>query len=375
MSQFSQSVTIELPGLPLHSRRRFIRGAATALAVAPFVPELVGFAQQAVRPAPGLPAPRFIQTNGIRMAVYERGEGLPVVFVHGFPELAYSWRNQFRSYPAAGLRVIAPDMRGYGLTGRPTDVDSYAIPNICADLVGLLDAVGIDQALFCGHDWGGVPVWTMPRLYPDRVLGVIGVNTPAFGGAPPQSADPPEEPLIIRTENYYSTTFLEPGRAEAVFERDVRRSLEMVFRKGWYWDVDNMRRYPADSAEKTMDWLRMIEEDDYEGTLAIPEDVLDYWVETFEVTGFTGGLSWYRGNLGGRGTLSVGTGDIEVPCLYVGAENDTILTPASSESMSSFIPDLERHVIADCGHWTQQEQPDEFDRVTLEWIRRRFLNA
>ena len=375
MSQFSRSVTYEFPGLPLHSRRRFIRGAATALAVAPFVPELVGLAQPTVRPAPGMPAPRFIQTNGIRMAVYERGEGLPVVFVHGFPELAYSWRNQFRSYPAAGLRVIAPDMRGYGLTERPTDVDSYAIPNICADLVGLLDALEIDQALFCGHDWGGVPVWTMPRLYPDRVLGVIGVNTPAFGGAPPESADPPEEPLIIRTENYYSTTFLEPGRAEAVFERDVRRSLEMVFRKGWYWDVDNMRRYPADSAEKTMDWLRMIEEDDYEGTLVIPEDVLDYWVETYEVTGFTGGLSWYRGNFGGRGTLSVGTGDIEVPCLYVGAENDTILRPASSESMSSFIPDLERHVIADCGHWTQQEKPEEFDRVTLEWIRRRFLSA
>lgn len=311
------------------------------------------------------------------MAVYERGEGLPVVFVHGFPELAYSWRNQFRSYPAAGLRAIAPDMRGYGRTDRPADVDGYAIPSICADLVGLLDALGIDRALFCGHDWGGVPVWTMPRLYPDRVLGVIGVNTPAFGGnqGGAQSGQPDEAPLINRTENYYSATFLEPGRAEAVFERDVRKSLEMVFRKGWYWDVDNMRRYPADSAAKTMDWLRMIEEDDYEGTLAIPEDVLDYWVETFEVTGFTGGLSWYRANSGGRATLSVGTGEIEVPCLYVGAENDTILRPSSSAGMSSFIPDLERHVIADCGHWTQQEKPEEFDRVTLEWIQRKIRDA
>jgi microsomal epoxide hydrolase/non-specific protein-tyrosine kinase len=375
VSQFNRTVVNELPWIPRHSRRRFIQSAATAITVAPLVPELAGFAQQEVRRAPGMPTPRFIQTNGVRMAVYERGEGLPVVFVHGFPELAYSWRNQFRSYPAAGTRAIAPDMRGYGLTDRPTDVDSYAIPNICADLVGLLDALEIDQALFCGHDWGGVPVWTMPRLYPDRVLGVIGVNTPAFGGSAPQSADPPEEPLIIRTENYYSTTFLEPGRAEAVFERDVRRTLEMVFRKGWYWDVENMRRYPPDSAEKTMDWLRMIEEDAYEGTLAIPEAVLDYWVETFEITGFTGGLSWYRGNFGGRGTLSAASGDIEVPCLYVGAENDTILTPASSATMPSFIPDLERHVIADCGHWTQQEKPEEFDRVTLEWIERKLRDA
>ena len=371
MSHRSRSLN-DVAALPSPSRRTFIQGTATLVAAAPFLQPFTALAQRTVRPAPGMPAPRFIQTNGIRMGVYERGEGLPVVFVHGFPELAYSWRNQLRSFPAAGLRAIAPDMRGYGLTDRPTDVESYAIPSICADLVGLLDAFEIDRAIFCGHDWGGVPVWTMPRLYPDRVLGVIGVNTPAFGGSQSAAAEPPEEPLIIRTDNYYSTTFLQPGRAEAVFERDVRRSLEMVFRKGWYWDVENMRRYPADSAEKTMDWLRMIEEDDYEGTLAIPEAVLDYWVETFEVTGFTGGLSWYRANFGGRGSVSAGTGDIEVPCLYVGAENDTILRPSSSARMSSFIPDLERHVIADCGHWTQQEAPAELDRVTLEWIQRKF---
>ena len=197
--------------------------------------------------------------------------------MHGFPELAYSWRNQLRSYPAAGLRAIAPDMRGYGLTDRPAQVAGYAIPSLCADLVGLLDALDIERALFCGHDWGGAAVWTMPRLYPDRVLGIIGVNTPAFGGQPPRA--PAEEPLIIRTENYYSTTFLEPGRAEAVFSRDVRRALEMILR------------------------------------------------------------------------------------------------PSSSDAMPSFVPDLERHVIADCGHWTQQKQPEEFDRVTLHWIRRKLQSA
>ena len=132
----------------LSSRRQFVRRAAAALAVAPFVRTLPVGAQPAVRPAPGMPAPRFITTNGIRMAVYEAGEGLPVVFVHGFPELAYSWRNQFQSYPAAGLRAIAPDMRGYGLTDRPTDVAGYAISNLCADLLGLLDALDIERAVF-----------------------------------------------------------------------------------------------------------------------------------------------------------------------------------------------------------------------------------
>ncbi|MCY4633311.1 MAG: alpha/beta hydrolase [Acidobacteria bacterium] len=355
------------------SRRRFLRETAAALAAAPFVRPPAALGQPAVRPAPGMPAPHFVTTNGIRMAVYEQGEGVPVVFVHGFPELAYSWRNQLRSYPAAGLRAIAPDMRGYGLTDRPAEVDGYAIPSLCADLVGLLDALDIERALFCGHDWGGAAVWTMPRLYPDRVIGVIGVNTPAFGGQAPSA--PAEEPLIVFTENYYATTFLEPGRAEAVFSRDVRRALEMIFRRGWYWDVENMRGYPPDSAEKTMDMLRMIEEGDYEGELIMPADVLDYWVETFEATGFTGGFNYYRANIGRGGGAPRPTGDIDVPCLYVGAENDTILRPSSSDAMPSFIPDLERHVIADCGHWTQQEQPEEFDRVTLDWIRRKLRSA
>ena len=363
---------VDWPVAPVStSRRRFLGRTAAALAAAPFVRPLAALAQPAVRPAPGMPAPHFVTANGIRMAVYERGEGLPVVFVHGFPELAYSWRNQLRSYPAAGLRAIAPDMRGYGLTDRPADVAGYAIPNLCADLVGLLDALDIEQALFCGHDWGGAAVWAMPRLYPDRVLGVIGVNTPASGGPPP--SEPAEEPLIIFTENYYAATFREPGRAEAVFSRDVRQALGMIFRRRWYWDVENMRRYPPDSAEKTMDMLRMIEEGDYRGEPIMPADVLDYWVETFEATGFTGGFSYYRANMGGGGARPVG--DIEVPCLYVGAENDTILRPSSSDGMPSFIPDLGRHVIADCGHWTQQEQPEEFDRVTLDWIRRKFQDT
>lgn len=354
------------------SRRRFLGQTAGALAAAHFARPSALFGQPAVRPAPDMPPPRFVTANGIRMGVYERGEGLPVVFVHGFPELAYSWRNQMRSYPAAGLRAVAPDMRGYGLTDRPADVAGYSIPNLCADLVGLLDALGIERAVFCGHDWGGAAVWAMPRLHPDRVLGVIGVNTPASGGPPP--SEPPEEPLIVFTENYYAATFLEPGRAEAVLSRDVRRALEMVFRRGWYWDVENMRRYPPDSAEKTMDMLRMIEEGDYEGELILPGDVLDYWVETFEATGFTGGLSYYRANMGADAAPTPG-GRIDVPCLYVGAENDTILRPSSSDGMPSFIPDLERHVIADCGHWTQQEKPEEFDRVTLDWIRRKFRDA
>ncbi len=362
---------------PTFARRRFLQGACLAVGSAPLWLHTPGWAQPAVSPAPGYPDPRSIDTNGIRMGVYEAGEGIPVVFVHGFPELAFSWRHQMRAYPEAGLRAIAPDMRGYGLTDQTPDAVDYTPVNLCADLVGLLDALEIDRAIFCGHDWGGVPVWTMPRLYPDRVLGVIGVNTPAFGGGRARGgrpSQPAEAPLIVRTENYYTNTFQAPGHAEAILGRNVRHSLEAFFRRGWYWDVENMRGYAEDSAERTMDFLRMIEEDNYQGELFMTDAELDYWTETFEATGFTGGLNYYRAGpaAAAAGGAAPAMGDFDAPSLYIGAENDTILRPSSSDAMVDFIPDLERHVIADCGHWTQQEKPEEFNRVTLEWIGRKF---
>ncbi|MEM9408829.1 MAG: alpha/beta fold hydrolase, partial [Acidobacteriota bacterium] len=100
--------------------------------------------------APTFPEPLFVRANGLRMAVYEQGKGVPVVFSHGFPELAYSWRHQLPALAEAGFRALAPDQRGYGLTDRPEAVDAYGIRDLCGDLIGLLDALEIDRAIFCG---------------------------------------------------------------------------------------------------------------------------------------------------------------------------------------------------------------------------------
>ena len=126
------------------------------------------------------PQPRFAQINGVRMAYYEAGPrtGVPIVFSHGFPELAYSWRHQVAALAEAGHWVIAPDQRGYGLTDKPEAVTDYDMAHLTGDLVGLLDHLGVEKAIFCGHDWGGIIVWAMPLLHPDRVAGIIGLNTP-----------------------------------------------------------------------------------------------------------------------------------------------------------------------------------------------------
>jgi pimeloyl-ACP methyl ester carboxylesterase len=151
------------------------------------------------------PQPRFVSANGIRLAVHEQGSGVPVVFSHGFPELAYSWRHQLPALAAAGFRAIAPDQRGYGASDRPEAVEAYDIAQLTGDLVSLLDSLGIDKAVFCGHDWGGMVIWTLGQLHPSRVLGLIGVNTPFMARSPM----PPLQMLsqMMGPEHYITTSF------------------------------------------------------------------------------------------------------------------------------------------------------------------------
>lgn len=134
-----------------------------------------------------MPPLKFAQTNGIRMGYYEAGpvtDKPPVVLCHGWPELAFSWRHQIKALSEAGIRVIAPDQRGYGATDRPEPVEAYDMEHLTGDLVSLLDHLEIEKAIFVGHDWGGFVVWQMPLRHPARVAGVVGVNTPHWDRAP-----------------------------------------------------------------------------------------------------------------------------------------------------------------------------------------------
>jgi pimeloyl-ACP methyl ester carboxylesterase len=346
--------------------------ATLLVAAALTVPHVTLAQKPKVRPAPHMPPPKFIETNGIRMAVYEQGEGVPVVLCHGFPELAFSWRHQVEALSKAGYRAIAPDQRGYGLTDRPNDAKTYDMQHLCDDMAGMLDALDIDKAVFCGHDWGGGVVWAMVRIYPERCLGVIGVNTPC--SRPPGLArkSPPEPPLIVMSENYYVNQFQKPGRAEAALEKDVRKTFKMILTRGDIWNVERFKALPADSPERQLNLLAMLQRDDFQGEAFLPDDVTDYFVETFEITGFTGGLNWYR-NIGRAGAaMARAKWEIDVPCLYIGAEHDVILRPSSADGMEDFIDDFERHTVMDCGHWTQQEKPEELNRVVIDWLNRKF---
>ena len=354
------------------NRRQFLKRSIVAgLAVSASPLSSIADENSAVRPAPFMPAPHYVESNGINMAVYEKGEGPVVLFCHGWPELAFSWRDQIDAVAAAGYRAIAPDQRGFGLTGGPDDPMQYDMQIFCDDLVGLLDAKGIDKAVFCGHDWGGAVVWSMARLYPDRCSGIIGLNTGAGrpAGLPPVENSVPS--TIVMTPNYYFATFQQPGRAEPILENDVRHTFDFILSRGGIWNQETFAQMPVDSAERQMDFLKLIQRADPPGEPFLSEQVMGYFTETYEATGFTKGLNWYRAAARMGPIMANAAPRIEVPSLYIGAENDVILPPSSADGMEDFINDLEKYTVMDSGHWTQQEKPEEVNRVIVDWLNRK----
>ncbi|MDE2487635.1 MAG: alpha/beta hydrolase [Alphaproteobacteria bacterium] len=317
-----------------------------------------------------MPPLRKAAVNGIEIAYYEAGprEGVPIVLCHGFPELAFSWRHQLRDLAAAGRWVIAPDQRGYGQTSRPEAVTAYDIEHLTGDLVGLLDHLGAEKAVFAGHDWGGIVVWQMPLLHRDRTAGVIGLNTPFL----PRS---PADPIAIMRARFgpdmYIVWFQTPGDADQVLAEDVDRTMRFFMRRPRA--IQAAAEPPAGGSTFAFKDLLRQWDGDYEKDAFLTPEELEVFVETFRRTGFTGGINWYR-NFTRNWERSEGLPSrIDgLPCLMITAENDAVLAPAMAEPMRDLIGDLEMHMIAGSGHWTQQERPDEVSHLMLDWLDRRF---
>lgn len=323
-----------------------------------------------------MPEVSYADLGDVRLAYYEAGPraGTPTVFCHGFPELAFSWRHQLKAFEAAGRWAVAPDQRGYGRSDRPSAVEAYDIVHLTDDLARLLDHLGVEKAVFCGHDWGGAVVWQMALRHPDRTAGVIGLNTPYS----PRSREDPIEIMRRRLgEEMYIVHFQKPGEADAVLERDVGRTMSFFMRRPAFNAAAagagfSTERKPGDPSVFPL--VRILEaydpaHDTRERFLS--DDELAVFVETFQRTGFTGGVNWYR-NMSRNWRLSEGLPDqVRVPALMVMAELDAVLPPSSADGMEAYVPDLEKALIKGSGHWTQQEKPEDTSRVIVDWLARR----
>jgi pimeloyl-ACP methyl ester carboxylesterase len=311
---------------------------------------------------------------GITLAVHEQGAGPAVVLCHGFPELAFSWRHQLPALAAAGFRAIAPDQRGYGGSDRPEPITAYDMHHLTGDLVALLDALGIERAVFVGHDWGGFVAWAMPVLHPERCAGAVGVNTPYVARAPV----PPTTLMRMlvgapdgsQDEKLYILWFQKPGVAEAVLARDVHRVFDVLMRRAL--PPEELAARAAAAGALDMNPFRRLAEIELVGEPLLSPEEMDVFVRSFERTGFTGGVNWYR-NFDRNWELApaVGTAKIGVPSLMVTAQWDPVLRPEMAAGMPALVPDLETVLIERCGHWTQQEKPDELNRILVDWLGRR----
>ena len=246
-----------------------------------------------------MPPLQFADTNGIRMGFYQAGpntDAPPVILCHGWPELAFSWRHQIKALAAAGIRVVAPDQRGYGATDRPEAVEAYDIEHLTGDLVGLLDHLKIDKAIFVGHDWGGFIVWQMPLRHIDRVAGVVGVNTPHTNRA---WADPIELLRQRFGEQMYIVQFQDPARnADKIFNSRVEQTFDAFMRK----PVPRSDTAPPEqpvagvgaSPRLNLAFPQMIAgydaKHDPRTPILSPEEK-KVFVDTFSRTGFTGGIN------------------------------------------------------------------------------------
>jgi pimeloyl-ACP methyl ester carboxylesterase len=287
-----------------------------------------------------------VATNGIELHVLDEGDGPLVVLCHGFPELAFSWRKQLPALTAAGYRVVAPDLRGFGRSSAPAALDAYDIVQLCGDLCGLLDDLGEQAAIFIGHDWGASLVWQLAVLHPERVRAVAGLSVPFVPRAPA-----PPLPIMRRHlgEDFYIVWFQQPGVADEALARNVRRTLttSKVWTAQWA-DEDEPLHRPA--------WLS--------------EQELNVYVDAFERTGFTGGLNWYR-NIDRNWELTAAVAErrVEQPALFLSGERDPVRRFMPAEAMHGRVTDLRAEVLVPgAGHWVQQQAPDAVNAALLDFL-------
>jgi len=317
-------------------------------------------------------SPNFANVNGIRLAYYEKGEGIPVIFCHGFPELAFTWRHQIETLSINGYRAIAPDLRGYGLTQSPKNIEDYAATKICDDLVGLLDHLNLEKAIFCGHDWGGFIVQSMAFLYPERCLGVINIGSPhAF--RPEYANDLPSEDVPVVDKAAFNQFLQTPLVSEKLLNENIEKFFT-TFMRSKLFHASYLRSLPVSSAERRMDLPEILKRETLPGELYLSGEELEFYVRSFKKSGFNGSINWYRAmelswhELSKRG----GTYEVEFPYLYLWPNEDPINQLGLKVGMESFIHKLESVELESCGHFPSEENPDKLSAEILVWLQKNF---
>lgn len=311
----------------------------------------------------------YVQTNGVRYRVAEMGQGPAVLLAHGWPESWYSWRHQLKALAAAGYRAIAPDMRGYGESHQPREIEAYSADILAADMVGILDALDIREAHMVGHDWGAPVAAHTVLSYPDRFQTLTLMSVP-YG---PRSPVSPMQAMRERAgSNFFYILYHNEadGVAENEYDGDPRGLLSRL-----YLSPDSPRKAPEVTSplRSAGGWIPRLG-----APLGLPtwlsQADLDYYVSQFVQSGFRGGLNYYR-NIEANWQRTASRDDLVIrqPTLFIAGELDVVIGGASADQlragMRNSVPNLADVVlIAGMGHWVQQEAPEETNAALIRFI-------
>ncbi|KEI72954.1 epoxide hydrolase [Endozoicomonas elysicola] len=310
--------------------------------------------------------------NGISVWAAVEGTGPLVIMVHGWPELWYSWRHQIQAVAAAGYRVVAPDVRGYGGSDKPYPVEAYDMIHLTGDVVGLIDALGEETAILVGHDWGAPICWNTAALYPERVSAVAGLSVPYMQRGEVSAIELWKQ--LYQGKFFYQLYFQKEGIAEAELEADIPRALRTMYYAisgdclaEHSWEQLMASKGPDDSLLGGMPDPNPLPE-------WLTDEDLRYFVDAYKLSGFRGSLNRYRAQQRDWALLpQLSELTVDQPSCFVAGSLDIVrgLIPGVDlyENPGVSCTDFRGATIIDgAGHWVQQERPDQVNRALLVFL-------
>ena len=318
---------------------------------------------------------QFVETNNINTRLAIIGDGPLVIFCHGWPESWYSYRHQLPVVANAGYKAVAYDVRGYGESDKPHPIKEYTMKKLTADVIGIVKALGYEEAITIGHDWGAPIAMNTAVLYPKVIKATGTMSVPFTGRGPMPTLDLWKE--IYKDKFFYQLHFQKEGIAEAEFEKDMRKALFIVYTSG---DGRGMKEGLRRSSEglnqkKSADstyFEGMVEFEDFPSWLS--EEDLDYYTSQFEISGMRGPMNRYRAqNIDWHELPELDT-KLKQPAFFITGSLDPVNFFIQGEN--KLIDRVEKNYenlliskeLENIGHWTQQEAPSEVSKIILDFL-------